>query len=85
VNIRQLLFVRRLFKKEGPLMRQYLHGAQWLNVLALAAQVLNQALGVFPGLGLNPAVLVVQAILGALLPSFAGISHKIDGTVVVPK
>jgi hypothetical protein len=66
-------------------MRQYLHGAQWLNVLALVATVLNNALGVFPALGMNPYVLALQAALGAILPSFAGISHKIDGTVVVPK
>ena len=65
-------------------MRGYLKGAQWVNVLVLLAQIANQAGGVFPNLQLNPWFLAVQAALGAVLPSFMGISHKIDGSTVVP-
>jgi hypothetical protein len=58
-------------------VRNFLHGIQWVNVLAVLAQVVH----VLPS---SPAVLVANAILGAVLPSLGGISHVIDGTKVVP-
>jgi hypothetical protein len=82
--IRELLLFRRL-KKEGVQMRKYLVGAQWANALVLLAQVLNQVTGVFPALAGHPAILVAQAVIGALLPSLGGVSHAIAGTEVVPK
>jgi hypothetical protein len=84
VKLKELLFYRRLFK-EGRQMRDYMKAGQWLNVLVLVAQVLNATLGTFPALALNPWVLAVQAALGALLPGFASLDHKIAGTVVIPK
>jgi hypothetical protein len=72
-------------KKEAVTMRKYLQGAQWANALVLLAQVLNQVSGVFPALSGHPAILVAQAVIGALLPSLGGVSHIVAGTTVVPK
>lgn len=66
-------------------MRDALKVGQWLNVLTVIGQVLASAAGVFPGLALNPYFLVVNAVVGALLPSLGGVSHKIAGTEVVQK
>lgn len=66
-------------------MRNLLQKAQWLNALVLFGQILNNAVGVFPGLAINPWFLSVQAVLGVLLPSLGGVSHAIAGTTVVEK
>jgi hypothetical protein len=79
MNIRELV---RLYKLWRRLMNinKWLHGIQWLNVLSVVGQVAAAAGNIFPA---NPYVLVANAILGAILPSVGGISHKIDGTKVV--
>lgn len=65
-------------------LRAWLHRFQWTNLALLGAQVLNSATGVYPDLQMNRSVLIAQAILGALLPSLGGVSHKLDGTKVGP-
>jgi len=64
-------------------LRKWFHRVQWANVLLLGAQVLNDATQTFPVLQSNKYVLIAQGVLAAVLPSLAGISHKVDGTAVV--
>lgn len=66
-------------------MRDALKVGQWINVLSVVAQVLASAAGAFPALALNPYFLLANAVIGAVLPSLGGISHKLSGTEVVPK
>ena len=50
---------------------------QWANFLTLAAQLLNQAGDVVPALKASPWLLLVQGLVGALLPSVGGFAHKV--------
>jgi hypothetical protein len=63
-------------------LRKFLKQMQWLNVLTIAGQVAAALAGVYPA---NATILTINAVLGAVLPSLGGISHKLDGTMVVPK
>ena len=63
-------------------LRKWLHRVQWANVGLLAAEFLNNATQAVPSLQMNKYVLITQAVLGALLPSVGGISHKVTGTEV---
>ena len=62
--------------------RKWMKRMQWVNVLTVVGQVAASLSGVFPA---NPWILTTNAVIGAVLPSVGGISHKIDGTQVVPK
>ena len=50
---------------------------QWVNVITLLAQILNNTTQVFPALASNPKFVMVQALIGALLPSLGGFAHKV--------
>lgn len=84
MNLRQIFFLRRVYKKEVPQMQALLAGGQWVNLAILLASLLNDAAGIFPGLQTAHWFTATQAILGILLPSVGGLSHKIQGTQVVP-
>ena len=66
-------------------MQALLAGGQWVNVLVLLASIVNDASGVFPGLQTAHWFTALQAVLAAILPSVGGLSHKLQGTQVVPK
>jgi hypothetical protein len=61
-------------------LRKFMKRMQWLNILAIAGQVAASLAGVYPA---NPWILTTNAVIGAILPSVGGVSHKMDGTVVV--
>lgn len=73
------------WSQRRAVMRKALKWTGWANIGLVAFQVLNNSAEMFPALKTNPYVMVVNAILGALLPSLGGVSHKLAGTTVVPK
>jgi hypothetical protein len=81
MTLSEAWFLFRLWRKAMKL-RKILNGIQWLNVLSMAAQMAAALSGVFPA---SVPILATNAVLGVLLPSLGGVSHKVDGTVVVPK
>jgi hypothetical protein len=76
VNVRQIWFLWRLYHKEVPKMGALFAGAQWLNLAALVAQLLNMATNTFPALAGNHWILALQTLLGIFLPSVGGVAHK---------
>jgi len=52
-------------------------GGQWVNFIALAAQLLNDVTGAVPSLQSNHWVLLVQGLIAAFLPSVGGLGHKL--------
>lgn len=61
--------------------RKFMKQMQWLNVLTVAGQVAASLAGIYPA---NPWILTTNAVIGAILPSVGGVSHKLGGTTVVP-
>jgi hypothetical protein len=51
--------------------------AQWGNIILLVAGILNQVTQTYPDLAQNKWILIVQALIGIVLPSLGGIGHKL--------
>ena len=58
------------------MLKKLFAAGQWVNFLTLAAQLLNQATDAFPALKASPWVLLVQGLIGAILPSVGGLAHR---------
>jgi len=59
------------------MLKNLFKAGQWLNFLTLLAQLLNQASDAFPALKTSPYVMLVQGIVGAILPSVGGFAHRV--------
>jgi hypothetical protein len=58
-------------------LKTVVSGVQWVNVITLLAQLLNVLTNAFPQYQSSPWVLVIQGIIGAVLPSVGGIGHQL--------
>jgi len=76
VNLRQMLFLRHLSKKELPMLKTLFATGQWVNAVVLVMNVLNSMTQTFPALEGNKYILAIQAAVGILLPSLGGFAHK---------
>lgn len=63
-------------------LRKVMKHLQLLNVLTIIGQVAAALAGVYPE---HAWILTINAVVGALLPSFGGVAHAVGGTEVVPK
>jgi len=52
-------------------------GIQWVNLITLLGQVANDATGTFPAIANNHWLLMLQAIIGVVLPSVGGYAHQV--------
>jgi len=52
------------------------NGVQWVNVLTMLAQLLNMATQTWPDNKYTTAIVAVQGIIAAVLPSLNGMAHK---------
>lgn len=62
---------------KGSLKRfgKWFNHVQWLNVLTLIFQVVNNSKQIVPGLETSQWVMATQGVLAAVLPSLNGVAH----------
>jgi len=58
-------------------LKSVVGGVQWINLLTLLAQLINDTTNTFPSLANNHWLLVAQGLIGVILPSVGGYAHQI--------
>jgi hypothetical protein len=59
------------------MLKKVVGGVQWFNLLTLVAQLLNDFTNAFPSLQTAQWVIVLQGLIGVILPSVGGIAHQV--------